>query len=232
MGDPIAKGKGVAAPTVRSPSVHELAMVLGVLTCGLSVSGMGVDVLASWIRDPRAPAWLLSIGFFFLGVGFSILSLLLPLLSAPGNSTAARQRWRWIDVAITRASLTAVGVNLLLAAYVGGLAYIARCPDWVVFTISVVANLAAMGLAVMTTPGARPRHLAALQEATLLRWHGAALEADVRCPFCSTEVAPESAACCRSCETLHHQDCWNEFGGCSVFACGDHAAQALDGKPV
>lgn len=232
MGLPLAKAKAPPTPPPRLAGRHEVTMVAGLLTCGASIAFLGLDILVAWLRDPEAPAWLLSFAFLFLGIGATTLSLLPTLFESRDASPATRRRRRWLHYAVTRAALTTVAVNMPLAAYMGGLAYVTRMPDWLVLGISLLANAAALALAVWTTPGVRPRQLAELGEGTLLRWHGAALEAAVRCPFCATSVAPAEAVCCRSCETLHHQDCWGEFGGCSVFACGDHAAQALDGRAV
>jgi hypothetical protein len=231
MGHPLIKAKD-GPPPIRTTGAHELGMVAGVLTCGVSVLIIGIDIVSSWLWDPASPAWILSVGLFFLGIGATTLSLLPPLFESPDHSPVTRRRRRWASYAVTRAALATVAVNLPLAAYMGGLAYVARLPNWLLLGVCVAANLAALGLAVATTPEARRRQLSALGEGTLLRWHGAALEVHVSCPFCSTVVSPEDAACCRSCETLHHRECWSEFDGCSVFGCGDHAAQALDGRPV
>lgn len=232
MGFPLAKPKAPGAPSSPLYGYQEFALIGGVLTCGLPIVAMGLDILTGWAADPVAPAWVLSFGLFFVGVGGTTLSLLPPLFESSADSPAARRRRRWASYAVTRAALATVAVNMPLAAYMAGLTQVARLPDWLVLSVSVAANLLAILVAIGTTPGARPRQLAALQEHTLLRWHGAALEAHVRCPFCSTGVTPDGAVCCRSCETLHHKECWGEFGGCSVFACGDHAAQALDGRAV
>lgn len=232
MGYPMLKAKAAAAPALRTNGAREMVMVAGVLTCGLSIMALGLQIFASWVGDAHAPAWVLSFALFFVGIGVTTLSLLPPLFESPEHSPTTRRRRRWIHYAITRAALAMVAINMPLAAYMAGLAQVARLPDWLILGISLAANLLALVIAVGTTPGARPRQLAALEESTLLRWHAAALDVDVRCPYCSTEVSPGGAACCRSCETLHHQECWREFGGCSVFACGDHAAQAMDGRPV
>lgn len=43
-----------------------------------------------------------------------------------------------------------------------------------------------------------------------------------RCPYCRDELdaaAPEAAACDR-CGTVHHRECLDEAGGCTVFGCG------------
>jgi TM2 domain-containing protein len=41
------------------------------------------------------------------------------------------------------------------------------------------------------------------------------------CPYCRTEVEASDANShpCLECETPHHQDCWDENEGCTVFGC-------------
>jgi hypothetical protein len=49
-----------------------------------------------------------------------------------------------------------------------------------------------------------------------------------RCPYCRDELdaaAPEAAACDR-CGTVHHRECLDEAGGCTVFGCGAKDATA------
>jgi hypothetical protein len=49
------------------------------------------------------------------------------------------------------------------------------------------------------------------------------------CPYCSDEVEPvgPNASFCTSCGTPHHQDCWEENGGCTVFGCPAAPAEEL-----
>jgi hypothetical protein len=42
------------------------------------------------------------------------------------------------------------------------------------------------------------------------------------CPVCSHEVGPEGRVC-PGCTTAHHADCWEYFGGCSLYACSRSA---------
>jgi TM2 domain-containing protein/RING finger family protein len=41
------------------------------------------------------------------------------------------------------------------------------------------------------------------------------------CPYCGEAVTPGEAQAhfCASCGTPHHEDCWQENGGCTVFGC-------------
>lgn len=40
------------------------------------------------------------------------------------------------------------------------------------------------------------------------------------CPYCRTPIDAEIETLnCPSCETPHHQECWHENGGCTVFGC-------------
>lgn len=42
-----------------------------------------------------------------------------------------------------------------------------------------------------------------------------------RCPFCRDHVrSNDSQYVCSKCLTRHHQECWNQSGGCAVFGCG------------
>lgn len=42
-----------------------------------------------------------------------------------------------------------------------------------------------------------------------------------QCPFCRAEVSKDVAnRVCADCLTRHHEECWNDYGGCSVFGCG------------
>lgn len=53
--------------------------------------------------------------------------------------------------------------------------------------------------------------------------------ADRRCPFCHDGLS-EEVRTCAACDTSHHAACWDENGGCSVFACpgGPDARQPRD----
>jgi hypothetical protein len=42
---------------------------------------------------------------------------------------------------------------------------------------------------------------------------------DVMCQICG-EVIRRNCVLCRSCNTPHHKDCWEYYGSCSTFACG------------
>jgi hypothetical protein len=43
----------------------------------------------------------------------------------------------------------------------------------------------------------------------------------VRCPYCKDDLRPEAPdlAACDRCQTLHHEGCLEEGGGCSIFGC-------------
>jgi hypothetical protein len=38
------------------------------------------------------------------------------------------------------------------------------------------------------------------------------------CPVCAQPLG-EGTRRCRGCGTLHHEDCWDYFGGCAIYAC-------------
>lgn len=43
---------------------------------------------------------------------------------------------------------------------------------------------------------------------------------EVECPICQTGIAAgEPRVDCDKCQQGHHQDCWNEVGGCSTYGC-------------
>ncbi len=39
------------------------------------------------------------------------------------------------------------------------------------------------------------------------------------CPYCREALAAAAVRACPHCGTPHHQDCWEENGGCTVFGC-------------
>src|SRR5205807_486639 len=43
------------------------------------------------------------------------------------------------------------------------------------------------------------------------------------CPYCRTEIEPtastEGITTCEGCNTPHHQECFAENGGCTLFGC-------------
>lgn len=40
------------------------------------------------------------------------------------------------------------------------------------------------------------------------------------CPYCRAPIAPEEEqATCSGCGTIHHKDCYEENGGCTIFGC-------------
>ena len=39
------------------------------------------------------------------------------------------------------------------------------------------------------------------------------------CPYCREPFHLQSIRVCAGCGTLHHTNCWNEYGRCSVFGC-------------
>jgi len=47
-----------------------------------------------------------------------------------------------------------------------------------------------------------------------------ALQSTEVCPYCKELFAKnESLVFCKECRTVHHRDCWNETGHCTVFGC-------------
>jgi len=44
--------------------------------------------------------------------------------------------------------------------------------------------------------------------------------ADSQCPVCGEALAA-NLVYCNACRTPHHRECWEYFGGCSTYACGN-----------
>lgn len=44
--------------------------------------------------------------------------------------------------------------------------------------------------------------------------------AESQCPVCGEPLASDLVNC-SACRTLHHRECWEYFGGCSTYACGN-----------
>jgi len=43
---------------------------------------------------------------------------------------------------------------------------------------------------------------------------------DTLCPICQSSIyAGEQTVTCAECDQIHHQECWNEIGGCGTFGC-------------
>jgi hypothetical protein len=50
------------------------------------------------------------------------------------------------------------------------------------------------------------------------------------CPTCQTPIsADEPATVCPVCKQAHHEECWNEVGGCAIYGC--EAAPQFEKKP-
>lgn len=61
-------------------------------------------------------------------------------------------------------------------------------------------------------------HLREHQEGEVRVLPAAEMAAEGRCPVCS-EVVDDAGMHCDRCRTQHHEDCWNYFGGCAIYAC-------------
>jgi predicted RNA-binding Zn-ribbon protein involved in translation (DUF1610 family) len=48
----------------------------------------------------------------------------------------------------------------------------------------------------------------------------AAADGSASCPTCQTPIAAhEAAVSCPTCGQPHHQECWDEVGGCAIYGC-------------
>jgi hypothetical protein len=55
---------------------------------------------------------------------------------------------------------------------------------------------------------------------------------DWRCPYCHQDVADGTPRVrCKVCGTKHHQACWEEHHGCSVFGCGSLRHRSPEAAP-
>jgi hypothetical protein len=45
-------------------------------------------------------------------------------------------------------------------------------------------------------------------------------KSEVVCQVCGDTIRRSEVVYCKSCRTPHHRDCWNYFGACSTFGCG------------
>lgn len=53
------------------------------------------------------------------------------------------------------------------------------------------------------------------------------------CPYCRFPVKSGlTVESCDSCQTLHHEECWDEGGGCAVFGCPNAAGKAGAAAPA
>src|SRR4051812_34837733 len=48
------------------------------------------------------------------------------------------------------------------------------------------------------------------------------------CAYCQTEMDRATAPRCPDCDAVHHQDCWQDNGGCAVLGC----VAGPDGPPL
>jgi hypothetical protein len=39
------------------------------------------------------------------------------------------------------------------------------------------------------------------------------------CPYCQTLCDTSSGTMCPECHTMHHKECWREYGGCTILGC-------------
>lgn len=52
------------------------------------------------------------------------------------------------------------------------------------------------------------------------------------CPYCRFPLkASTSAEQCEVCGAMHHEDCWNDGGGCAVHGCANNSANATQQMP-
>jgi hypothetical protein len=53
------------------------------------------------------------------------------------------------------------------------------------------------------------------------------------CPICQSAIGgTEPVLTCPSCEQIHHQECWQEVGGCSTYGCEQAPAPTKEAPPA
>ena len=50
-------------------------------------------------------------------------------------------------------------------------------------------------------------------------------EGNAKCPICGAGLR-EGRVLCLKCKTVHHRECWEWNGGCSMFACGEQRCES------
>ncbi len=53
------------------------------------------------------------------------------------------------------------------------------------------------------------------------------LPRDSKCPICGENFGERPTVICRDCGTLHHADCWQYAGGCSIYGCSCRRAETF-----
>jgi hypothetical protein len=106
-----------------------------------------------------------------------------------------------------------IGLPILVAGLALGIACLP-------FYLAFHAAVALSGAAFLPAPApARTLALAPAREITFLPARPLASP----CPYCGTHDAEPSLSC-RRCHVPHHEACWEENGGCTVYACAETRA--------
>jgi hypothetical protein len=50
---------------------------------------------------------------------------------------------------------------------------------------------------------------------------------EVTCPFCGEPPGEVPLVACRSCDTIHHRDCWTEAEACTTYGCGETGSRQV-----
>jgi predicted RNA-binding Zn-ribbon protein involved in translation (DUF1610 family) len=87
-----------------------------------------------------------------------------------------------------------------------------RCPRCQV-TIAATATIPAPAMTQAIGGGDQP-------QIRTIGQSSAAVDGSASCPTCQTPIlAHEAAVSCPSCGQPHHQECWDEVGGCAIYGC-------------
>ena len=88
------------------------------------------------------------------------------------------------------------------------------------------------GIAALRCPSCR----AVISTGAIAAAFGPATTADgagAVCPVCQTTIGPaEPVLSCPECRQVHHQECWNEVGGCATYGCKQAPALNKGAAPM
>ncbi len=197
------------------------------LAMALPLLGLSAHILYGWASEPRAPAWLTAYALSAAGAGVSFLGLI-PL--APGRTSELARRIRRLADAGFRVGVVAAVGNIPLALYMTIMREIGALGDGILLAAVLGCNALLASWAIGVGGPDRPgTALGGPGETRLLAMRGVLLTHMVRCPYCASDLAAPEALVCRSCETPHHQECWDDAGGCTTYACGERVGVTLSG---
>lgn len=201
-----------------SSDLHIVGMGLGLWILTLMPLWTGLQIARHIWSHPGAPGWIFPFVPLLLGLACLPGSFFPILLVEEDSPPRHKRRRRWLSTWILRIGLGLVLPNILLAAYGAPLGAAGRLRASTF--VWLVASSSAVSLFFVLPRRTRSARRKELGETELLRLEAAA-GTQASCPFCATPIGTDPWVACASCETLHHPDCWEENGSCSIYACGE-----------